>query len=109
MKSIPLSRVQAVAVSPGSDQLIVVRIPGNDLVICLHNEKQENRVAELVGLLSHITKKLYSKELTVEVNENFSCELGNKPKRLSINSAHGTSTPNFQFQGKDNIMLNSPA
>ena len=52
-----LFKVQSVAISPGSDQLIIVRIPGNDLVICLHNEKQENRVAELVGLLSHITKK----------------------------------------------------
>ena len=50
-------KVEGVAISPGSDQLIILRIHGNDLIICLHNEKHENRVAELVGLLSHVSRR----------------------------------------------------
>lgn len=45
------------ALSPGKDQLVIIRIPGNDLVVCLHNDKQENRVSELIGLLSYVMKR----------------------------------------------------
>ncbi|XP_065053138.1 unconventional myosin-Id-like [Rhopilema esculentum] len=108
MKAIPVTKVQGIAISPGTDQVIIIRNHGNDLVICLYNDKQENRVSELVGLLTYVSKRMYSKDLVVEVSESFNCELGNKPKRLAINGVRGNSSPSFQFQGKDNLLVTCP-
>ena len=55
--SLFFSQVYGVAISPGTDQVVIIRIHGNDLVICLHNDRNENRVAELVGLLVNVAKK----------------------------------------------------
>lgn len=109
MKAIPLTKVQGVALSPGKDQLVIIRIPGNDLVVCLHNDKQENRVSELIGLLSYVMKRMLSRDLSVEVSDSFYCELGSKSKKLSINTVNGNATPSFQFQGKDNLLVTCPA
>lgn len=67
------------AISPGTDQLIIIRIPGNDLIICLHNERQENRAPELVGLLSYVTKRYLHKnaQIKMRVVFNAACHLHN--------------------------------
>lgn len=51
-KGIPLTDLTGISVSPGQDQLVVFHTPyGNDLVVSLHNTKQEDRVGEVVGLV----------------------------------------------------------
>ncbi len=52
-----IPQVHGIALSPGSDQVIIIKVHGNDLVICLHNDKQENRVSELMGLLVYVCKR----------------------------------------------------
>eukprot|EP00794_Sanderia_malayensis_P003495 gene3495-3994_t len=109
MKAIPVSKVHGIVLSPGTDQTIIIKVHGNDLVICLENDKQENRVAELVGLLVSVSKRLSHRDLPVEVTEAISCELGNKPKTIYIHSSRNNDRPRFEFQGKESIRVICPA
>ena len=45
----------------GTDQLIAVHLNGgNDLVLCLQSEVDEERVGELVGIIAnHVKKSVY--------------------------------------------------
>ena len=43
--------MMGVAVSGIGDNLIVVRVTGNDLIMCLYNNKKECRAGEFVGIL----------------------------------------------------------
>lgn len=53
-----LLQITGVSVTPGRDQLVIIHLSGgNDLVLCLQNPAQEERVGELVGVLtSHMHK-----------------------------------------------------
>lgn len=42
-----------ISVSPGLDQLLVLHsLGGNDLVVSLHSMKQEDRIGEIIGIVS---------------------------------------------------------
>lgn len=57
-KGIPLTDLTGISVTPNQDQLIVFHTPyGNDLVVSLHNIKQEDRVGEVIGLVCNRYEK----------------------------------------------------
>ena len=39
-----------IALTSGVDQLLVVKFPGNDLVVCFHNPGNEDRVTEALAV-----------------------------------------------------------
>jgi hypothetical protein len=43
--------MMGMAVSPIGDNLVVVRVTGNDVIMCLYNNKKECRSGEFVGVL----------------------------------------------------------
>ena len=45
-----LFQATGIALTSGVDQLLVLKFPGNDLVICFHNPGNENRVTEALGV-----------------------------------------------------------
>lgn len=48
-------QMTGLSISPGSDQLVIIHLEGgNDLVLCLENNRKEERVGELVGILCHL-------------------------------------------------------
>lgn len=57
-EGVAVGEITALSVSPGQDQLIVFHCPkGNDLVISLHNNTQEDRIGELVGLVCNLYER----------------------------------------------------
>jgi len=104
MRLIPHSKIVGAAVSGGSDNLCILRILGNDLVVCLYNNKRECRSGEFIGILSDAYRQNTGQLLKVEVEENFSVELGNKAKRLTIQTKN-EGVPEFHFASKSTIIL----
>lgn len=39
-----------IALTSGVDQLLVLKFPGNDLVVCFHNPGNEDRVTEALAV-----------------------------------------------------------
>ncbi len=52
--------------------------------------------------------RMQNKELPVEISEKIGCELGNKPKTLSIKPVRNNEAPRFEFQGKDHMLAICP-
>ena len=45
------------AVTSGVDQLFILRVPGNDLVVCFHNPANEDRVTEAMAVVFQRMRK----------------------------------------------------
>lgn len=51
-EGISLASLTGISATPGRDQLIILHSPdGNDLVVSLHFQKQEDRIGELIGTI----------------------------------------------------------
>lgn len=70
---------------------------GNDLVLCLQNQNQQERVGELVGTLCKLYFNIHSQDMNVNVRSNLSCHLGSKSKMVSVENS--TMGPIFKKNG----------
>ncbi|XP_066585268.1 unconventional myosin ID [Prorops nasuta] len=105
-KGMPIAEITGLSVSPGRDQLITIHSNrGNDLVISIL--AKEDRVGELVGILSNRYYQLRGTDLQVTVNVQFKCMLGNKSKVLQIEVMPGITEPLFKKDG-DNVIYAIP-
>ena len=43
--------MKGICLTSGSDNLFIIRVAGNDFVMCLHNDKNECRSGELLGII----------------------------------------------------------
>ncbi|XKL60916.1 hypothetical protein PGB90_007973 [Kerria lacca] len=84
-KGMPIEEITGVSVSPGRDQLMVIHSNrGNDLVITLKTKNNEDRVGELVGVLTSRYYQLRGSDLAINVSTRFQCMLGNKTRQLRV-------------------------
>lgn len=106
-KKMPISEITGLSVSPGRDQLITIHSNhGNDLIISIMSK--EDRVGELVGILSNAYFQLRRSDLLVTVATRFKCMLGNKSKALSVEVRPEILEPTFSKNG-ENIMYAVPS
>lgn len=56
-----------------------------------------------------ITNRLHRRNLSVSVGATIQCQLGNKPKCITIDSNCNQSTPVFKKTAKDKISFSWPA
>ncbi|XP_050418381.2 unconventional myosin-Id isoform X2 [Patella vulgata] len=101
-KGIPLIEITGLGLTPESDQLIVIHLSGgNDLVLCLMNNKKEERVGELVGILCSHWQKTMKKDLKVNVGKMLNVMLGNKSRTVTVKTtvANGGATFKKEDQG----------
>ncbi|KAK2588539.1 hypothetical protein KPH14_006318 [Odynerus spinipes] len=105
-KGMPIAEITGLSVSPGKDQLIVIHSNrGNDLIISI--TAKEDRVGELVGILSTRYNQLRGAELQVTVDVKFKCMLGNKSKVLRVEVMPDVIEPMFKREG-DHIIYAIP-
>nr|XP_018899154.1 PREDICTED: myosin-IA [Bemisia tabaci] len=94
MRKMMIQEITGLSVSPGEDQLLVIHSnKGNDLVVTL--QTSEDRVGELVGVLSTQFIKLRRSDLPVNVANKLCCMLGNKSRELRVEVRPGTQLPSF--------------
>ncbi|XP_012557219.1 unconventional myosin-Id isoform X1 [Hydra vulgaris] len=105
MKIIPYTKISGLGVTTTSDNLLVIRIPGNDLVICLYNNKKECRSGELVGIIFEQYRKMVASNIRVDVQDNLNIELGGKVKTVIVKKKVD-GAPDFNWSNKNNIILN---
>ena len=56
--SFPHFQLTGISISPGTDQLCILHLrTGNDLVLCLTNNRSDERVGEIVGTLCKLWQK----------------------------------------------------
>ncbi|XP_071495589.1 unconventional myosin-Id-like [Diadema antillarum] len=92
---IPVSEVTGISVTPGTDQLIIIHLSGdNDIVVCLTSAELENRVPELLGILANMWKDARKRESRTLVSQNLQCQLGKKQRKIHVQKA-GVDAPNF--------------
>nr|CAD7459687.1 unnamed protein product [Timema tahoe] len=107
-KGSPIQEVTGLSVSPGRDQLLVIHSSkGNDLVVSLVTAHNEDRVGELVAVLSSLYSRLRDTDLAVTVASRFQCMLGNKSRPLRVEVSQDVQEPNFKKEG-DTILYVLP-
>lgn len=107
-KGMPIAEITGLSVSPGKDQLIVIHSNrGNDLIISI--TAKEDRVGELVGILSTRYNQLRGAELQVTVDVKFKCMLGNKGKVLKVEVMPDVIEATFKREGDQIIYAIPPS
>ncbi|XP_053206398.1 unconventional myosin-Id-like [Panonychus citri] len=111
---IALSEITRISVSPGRDQLIIIHMKNcNDFVFTIidngDNHSAHNRTGELIAILLRQYFTLHRRNLSVSVGATIQCQLGNKPKCITIDSNCNQSTPVFKKTAKDKISFSWPA
>ncbi|OAD54424.1 Myosin-IA [Eufriesea mexicana] len=105
-KGMPIKEITGLSVSPGRDQLITIHSNrGNDFIMSII--AKDDRVGELVGILSNKYNQLRSADLQVTVDVKFKCMLGNKSKILRVEVHPEVHEPMFKKDG-DNIIYVIP-
>ncbi|CAK9813224.1 Unconventional myosin ID [Anthophora quadrimaculata] len=105
-KGMPITEITGLSVSPGKDQLITIHSNrGNDFIISII--AKDDRVGELVGILSNRYSQLRCADLHVTVDVKFKCMLGNKSKILRVEVHPEVNEPTFKKDG-DNIIFAIP-
>ncbi|CAD6190262.1 unnamed protein product, partial [Caenorhabditis auriculariae] len=99
---IALQSVSRVSVSSDPNNLFVVHVGDNDLVTCLKNTKDEERVGELVGtLLAHYDKQQMRRPPVI-VQPSLVCSLGGKSRTVRVlASPEAAQPPVFKKNGND--------
>lgn len=107
MKSpIAFTDVTGISISPNADQLIIIHLRGgNDLVVGLTNNRQENRTPELVGILCRLWTEVHKSDLKVNVNTQLQCMLGNKSRSLAVEINTGAAFPTFKKNGNGLVFV----
>ncbi|XP_024946360.1 myosin-IA isoform X2 [Cephus cinctus] len=94
-KVVQIVEITGLSVSPGNDQLVIIHSNrGNDFIASIVTK--EDRVGELVGILSNRYYQLRGADLLVTVDTKFKCMLGNKSKVLRIEVIPEVIEPTFK-------------
>ncbi|KAL7293199.1 hypothetical protein TKK_0013344 [Trichogramma kaykai] len=105
-KVMNIAEITGLSVSPGKDQLIIIHSNhGNDVIASIMTT--EDKVGELVGILSNSYYSIRKSDLQVTVDVKFKCMLGNKRKILRIEVVPEMTEPGFKKDG-DNIIYAIP-
>ncbi|XP_043255294.1 unconventional myosin ID [Colletes gigas] len=105
-KGMPIAEITGLSISPGRDQLITIHSNrGNDFIMSIITN--DDKVGELVGILSNRYSQLRSADLQVTVDVKFKCMLGNKSKVLRVEVHPEVNEPTFKKDG-DNIIFAIP-
>ncbi|KAJ8680107.1 hypothetical protein QAD02_015894 [Eretmocerus hayati] len=98
-KVMNVSEITGLSVSPGRDQLIIIHSNhGNDFIASIVTT--DDKVGELVGILSNAYYQLRKSDLQVTVDSRFKCMLGNKRKVLRIEVVPEVTEPIFRKDGE---------
>lgn len=101
-----IGELTGISVSPGHDQLIILHCPGgNDLVVSLHCDKQEDRIGECIGVLCNRYYQIKNADLPVKVSKNLSCSLGKRQRQINIQVSAAEQRPTFKREGNDILYL----
>ncbi|CAH0564005.1 unnamed protein product [Brassicogethes aeneus] len=101
-EGVPIESVAGISVSPEHDQLLVLHCPGgNDLVVSLHSNKQEDRIGEAVAVISRAYFLLKKVDLPVNVSKTISCSLGGKSRLINIQVSSAEPQPVFKRDGNN--------
>ncbi|XP_012934852.1 unconventional myosin-Id [Aplysia californica] len=107
-KGYPLTDVTGMSVSPGRDQLAIIHLSGgNDLVLCLENPAQEERVGELIGVMCSHMHKILKKDMKVNISKTLNCMLGHKPRTVVVKETAVNGGTVFKKEG-DSLALMWP-
>ncbi|KAG7204040.1 hypothetical protein KM043_001899 [Ampulex compressa] len=107
-KCMPIAEITGLSVSPGKDQLITIHSNrGNDFIMSII--AKEDRIGELVGILSNRYSQLRSADLQVTVDVRFKCLLGNKSKVLRIEVVPDVNEAAFRKDGEQIIYAIPPS
>ncbi|XP_027837716.2 unconventional myosin ID isoform X1 [Aphis gossypii] len=110
-KGMPIQEVTGMSVSPGQDQLVVIHSNrGNDFVVTLKPtaDINEDRIGELLGVISTRYFQLRNSELPVNVSNKFNCMLGKKSRMLRVEVNPQTSTASFRKDDNGGIVYIIP-
>ncbi|XP_033193175.1 unconventional myosin ID [Bombus vosnesenskii] len=107
-KGMPITEITGLSVSPGKDQLITIHSNrGNDFIMSII--AKDDRVGELVGILSNKYNQLRSADLQITVDVKFKCMLGNKSKVLRVEVHPEVHEPTFKKDGENIIYVIPPS
>ncbi|MFH4975859.1 hypothetical protein AB6A40_002568 [Gnathostoma spinigerum] len=81
---IPLESITQLSISNESNGLVVLHHDKNDMVCYLRNNKDEDRVGEIVGVLCSQFERFHSRKLPVVIAPSLSCVLGEKKYDLCL-------------------------
>ncbi|EYC01892.1 hypothetical protein Y032_0103g3524 [Ancylostoma ceylanicum] len=98
---IPLQNVSRISVCPEPNGLFIIHVAENDIVGCLKNPKEEERVGELVGVLLAQYERMNVRPPTVIVSPALSVCLGGKTRAVRIFPADPTQQAVFKKNGND--------
>lgn len=98
-----IKELTSMSVSTGRDQLVIFHsAQNNDLVLVLqgeHTPLKEDRIGELVGIVSKAYLDLCNKELRVDVGATLPCRLGGKSRSITIEGLASIDVPSFRNAG----------
>ncbi|ETN71305.1 myosin tail [Necator americanus] len=97
----PLQNVSRISVCPEPNGLFIIHLADNDIVGCLKNPKEEERVGELVGTLLAQYERMNMRIPTVIVSPALSVCLGGKTRAVRIFPADPTQQAVFKKNGND--------
>ncbi|XP_029660963.1 unconventional myosin ID [Formica exsecta] len=107
-KGMPIAEITGLSVSPGKDQFIAIHSNrGNDFILSI--TAKDDRIGELVGILSNRYYQLRGADLHVTVDIKFKCMLGNKSRLLRIEVMPDVNEPTFRKDGNQIIYAIPPS
>ncbi|XP_012226345.1 unconventional myosin ID [Linepithema humile] len=107
-KGMPIAEITGLSVSPEKDQLITIHSNrGNDFILSI--TAKDDRIGELVGILSNRYYQQRGTDLHVTVDVKFKCMLGNKSRLLRIEVMPDVSEPTFKKDGNQIIYAIPPS
>ncbi|XP_050497892.1 unconventional myosin ID isoform X1 [Diabrotica virgifera virgifera] len=105
-EGVAIGELTGISVSPGQDQLIVLHCPGgNDLVVSLHCDRQEDRIGECIGVICNRYYQIKQADLPVKVSKTISCSLGNKQRLINIQVSAAEQQATFKKDGHNILYL----
>ncbi|CAB3403677.1 unnamed protein product [Caenorhabditis bovis] len=105
---IPLQSISCISVSADSNGLFVIHVGENDLLACVRNVKEEERVGEFVGTILAHYEKLGTRKPPVIVRSNIVCTLGGKSRTIHVFSSDNASIPPVFKKNGNDVDLISP-
>ncbi|KIH54843.1 hypothetical protein ANCDUO_15008, partial [Ancylostoma duodenale] len=94
-------QVSRISVCPEPNGLFIIHVAENDIVGCLKNPKEEERVGELIGVLLAQYERMNARPPTIIVSPALSVCLGGKTRAVRIFPADPTQQAVFKKNGND--------
>uniref|UniRef100_A0A158P6A6 Myosin motor domain-containing protein n=1 Tax=Angiostrongylus cantonensis TaxID=6313 RepID=A0A158P6A6_ANGCA len=98
---IPLQNIFRLSLCPEPNGLFVIHIADNDIIGCMKNSREEERVGEMVGTLLAQFERMNMRPPTVIVAPSLSVCLGGKTRAVRIFPADPTQQAVFKKNGND--------